>query len=73
VDTSVRAARRSHPDARLRSDARGRHGGIREELAAGISMAGTRIVPMLRPLADFDFDTYLLRNLAGRVDPLSLR
>src|SRR5215813_6090887 len=31
----LRATRRSHAEARLRADARGRDGGIREELAVG--------------------------------------
>src|SRR5215510_1986084 len=32
----LRATRRSHADAWLRGDARGRDGGVREELAAGV-------------------------------------
>jgi hypothetical protein len=34
VDASLRTARRPHADSRLRADARGRDGGVREELAA---------------------------------------
>jgi hypothetical protein len=36
VDDGLRVPRRPHPNARLRADARGRDGGIRQELAAGI-------------------------------------
>jgi len=35
VDFDFRASRRPHADVRLRRDARGRHGCVREELAAG--------------------------------------
>ena len=34
VDAHFRLSRRPHADARLRGDARGRDGGVREELAA---------------------------------------
>jgi hypothetical protein len=33
VDTDLRAARRPHADPRIRADARGRNGSVREELA----------------------------------------
>src|SRR5262245_51520309 len=36
VDARLRAPRRSLADLRLRGDARGRDGGVREELAAGV-------------------------------------
>ena len=36
VDARLRAPRRPHADARLRGDARGRDGGVRKELAAGV-------------------------------------
>jgi hypothetical protein len=36
VDARLRAPRRSHADARLRRDARGCDGGVRQELAEGI-------------------------------------
>jgi hypothetical protein len=41
-DTGVPSfdARGSHADARLRGDARGRDGGVRRELAAGVKGAG---------------------------------
>jgi hypothetical protein len=38
VDARIRAPRGPHADARLRSDARGRDGGVREELVEGIGM-----------------------------------
>jgi hypothetical protein len=38
MDASPRLPRGSHPDARLRGDARGCDGGIREELATGIAL-----------------------------------
>jgi hypothetical protein len=41
VDARLRAPRRPHADARLRADARGRDGGIRQTLAAGVAMAKT--------------------------------
>jgi hypothetical protein len=42
VDALFRAPRRPpHADARLGGDARGRNGGVREELAAGVAMAKT--------------------------------
>ena len=37
VDARLRAPRGPHADARLRGDARGCHGSVREELAAGAS------------------------------------
>jgi hypothetical protein len=36
VDAGLRTARRQRADARLRADARGRDGGVREELAKGV-------------------------------------
>jgi hypothetical protein len=36
VDSGLRTPRRSNANARLRADARGRNGGIREELAEGV-------------------------------------
>jgi hypothetical protein len=36
VDAGLRTARRPHADARLRGDARGRDGGVRQKLAAGV-------------------------------------
>jgi len=36
VGASFRAPRGPHAEARLRGDARGRDGGVREELAAGV-------------------------------------
>ena len=36
LDAGLRPPRRSHADARLRRDARGRDGGVLEELAAGV-------------------------------------
>src|SRR6516165_4341088 len=36
VDARVRIPRGPHPDARLRGDARGRDGRVRQELAAGV-------------------------------------
>jgi hypothetical protein len=36
VDARIRASRRPHTNARLCRDTRGRHEGIREELAAGL-------------------------------------
>jgi hypothetical protein len=38
VGVGVRALCRSQPNIRLRCDARGRDGGIRKELAAGIKL-----------------------------------
>jgi hypothetical protein len=38
VDASVRASRRPHTNARLCRDARGRDGGVRQELAAGVAL-----------------------------------
>jgi hypothetical protein len=37
LDARVRLSRVSHADPRLRGDARGRDGGVREELAAGVT------------------------------------
>jgi hypothetical protein len=37
VDARLRASRRPHANARLCRDARGRDGGVRQELAAGIT------------------------------------
>jgi hypothetical protein len=37
VDSGLWASRGPHADARLRADARGRDGGIREKLAAGMT------------------------------------
>src|SRR5215471_20306093 len=39
VDARVRIPRGPHPDARLRGDARGRDGRVRQELAAGVRLA----------------------------------
>jgi len=38
VDAGLRAPRRSHADGRLRADARGCSGGVRQELAAGVRL-----------------------------------
>ena len=38
VDAGLRAPRRSHADGRLRADARGRDGSIREEMVAGVRL-----------------------------------
>src|SRR5262245_42691025 len=43
VDTRVLAPRRSHTDARLRRDPRGRHGSLCQELAARIMLKQTKI------------------------------
>src|SRR5215813_12233782 len=48
VDPRLRATRRSHVDARLRADARGRDGGVRQGLAAAVAAMRMR---ELRPLA----------------------
>ena len=37
VDARHRISQRPHGDARLRGDPRGRHGSIRQELAAGVT------------------------------------
>jgi hypothetical protein len=37
VDAYLSAITRTHADARLRADARGRDGGVRQELAAGVA------------------------------------
>ena len=37
VDARLRAPRGPHADARLRADARGRDGGVRQELAVGVA------------------------------------
>src|SRR5215470_4289005 len=45
LDAGLRPPRRSHAHLRLRADARGRHGGVREELAAAgaaMRMRGSR-------------------------------
>src|SRR5262245_50922385 len=47
VDSSLLAPRRPHADSRLRSDARGCDGGVRQELATRISPA----LPLARMLA----------------------
>jgi hypothetical protein len=39
VDTGAQTPRRSHADARVCCDPRGRHGSLREELAAGVTTA----------------------------------
>src|SRR5262249_52906349 len=45
VDARLRPARGPYADAWLRADARGRDGGVREELAAGIAVEATSILP----------------------------
>jgi hypothetical protein len=49
VDARLRPPRKPHADAQLRGDARGRDGGVREELAAGMTkkcrVNSTRVRP----------------------------
>jgi hypothetical protein len=52
VDVSLRASRGPHAYARLRSDARGRDGGVREELAAGVTPQINRAVQKMQPRND---------------------
>src|SRR5215467_6487722 len=54
VDARLRTPRRPHADARLPANARGRDGGVREELAAGVvqwkpktEVEATSILPLL--------------------------
>jgi hypothetical protein len=50
VDARLRVSRRSHADARLRGDARGRDGSVREELAARMKKKKERRVYLPRVL-----------------------
>jgi hypothetical protein len=45
VDGRFRISRGSHPNERLRGDARGGDGSVRQELAAGIAVEATSILP----------------------------
>src|SRR5215472_4200668 len=60
----LRATRRSHADARLRRDARGRDGGVREELVAGaVLRSGSPFSGANRKtFADSELLGYFLRN-----------
>src|SRR5262249_38113469 len=46
VDARLRTPRRPHADARLPANARGRDGGVREELAAGVAHSHSMACPL---------------------------